>query len=157
MPIRMASLDDIDTLVEARFAYFAAEGWEVSPAQQERIEANLCAYYLAHMNVDFFAAFVEEQGEVASVAFLAVSARPANPSFPTGKVGMILNVLTYAKHRRKGYATQAMEALIGEARNQNLSYIELSASPAGRPLYERLGFVKALKSEHFTDMKLSLL
>ena len=152
--VRMASYDDIDMLVRARFDYFAAEKWEVSDEQYIAIKANLIEYYPEHLNIDFFAAIAETGGQTASVAFLAIAEMPAGLSFPTGKTGTVLNVLTYPEHRRKGYATAVMAALIGEARRQNLSYIELSASEAGKPLYQKLGFTE--KPSCFTGMRLPL-
>ena len=157
MLVRLASLNDIDILVKVRFDYFDAENWEVSFKQRKAIEASLRKYYSKYLNVDFFAALVEIDSKIASVAFLAISNRPANLSFPTGKIGTILNVLTYPEYRKKGYATTTMNALICEARNQNLSYIELSSSESGKSLYKKLGFIESVKSEHFTEMKLSLL
>lgn len=157
MKVRMATLKDVDILVKARFDYFAAEKWELSSDEKTVIGTQLQQYYPEHLDRDFFAAFVEDdEGIIASTAFLLISERPANLSWPTGKTGMILNVHTYPEYRRKGYATSIMNLLIEEAKRQNLSYIELSASPHGKPLYEKLGF-QALGSSDFTDMKLSLL
>jgi len=152
----MATPNDIDTLVNLRFDYFAAEQWEVSPAQREAIEASLRAYYTEQLNRNFFAALVEDGGEIVSTAFLAVFVRPANMAFPTGKIGTVMNVLTYPAHRRKGYAAAAVRALIDIAREQNLSYIELLSSAAGRPLYQKLGFVETARDEHLTEMKFML-
>jgi GNAT superfamily N-acetyltransferase len=153
--IRMASLDDIEKLVKVRFDYFASENWEVSPKQHQDIETNLRQYYSTCLNTDFFAAFVEEADVLASAAFLAVSTMPANLSCPTGKKGTVLNVLTYPDYRRKGYASRTMSALISKAKELNLSYIELSASELGKPIYEKLMFIEAAKSR-FTEMRLSL-
>lgn len=112
--------------------------------------------YKKYMNTVFFAALVGVDNEIASVAFLAFSNRPANSFFPTGKTGTFFNVLTYPEYRKKGYATLTMNLLIETARNQNLSYVELSASEAGKPLYQKLGFMESKLSAHFTKMKLSL-
>ncbi len=155
--IRMASLDDIDKLIKVRFDYFATEKWEVSSEQKKVIEANLRQYYSTYLNTDFYVAIVEVENEIASVAFLAISAKPANLSFPTGRIGTVLNVLTYPKYRKKGYAASAMKMLINEAKKQKLSYVELSASELGKPLYQKLGFEELNPSTHFTEMKLSLL
>ena len=157
MSIRMASMNDFETFIKVRFDYFTAENWKVSVEQREIIESNLRQYYSAYLNTDFFAAFAEENNEIASVAFLAISRKPANLSFPTGKIGTILNVLTYPQYRKKGYATGAMNALICEAKRRNLSYLELSSTESGKSLYKKLGFIDSLPSENFTDMKLSLL
>lgn len=153
----MASLSDIDLLVKVRFDYFTAEDWKLSPERRRAFEATLRQYYTNHLNIDFFAFFVEVAGDIASVAFLAVSEKPANPSFPTGKTGTVLNVLTYPAYRRKGYATKALDAIVSEAKKRNLSCLELSASDAGKPLYEKLAFKAKEPSAHFTEMKRSLL
>jgi len=73
----------------------------------------------------------------------------------TGKTGMILNVLTCLEYRRMGYAAVAMNLLIEKARQQDLSYIELSASELGKLLYKKLGFQES-ESSHFTQMKMFL-
>ena len=155
--IRLASSHDIEKLIQVRFDYFAAEEWEVSVEQYQTIKTSLRQYYTKYINIDFFAAFVEENTEIASVAFLAITHKPANLGFPTGKIGTILNVLTYPEYRKKGYAISTMNALISEAKKQNCSYVELSASESGKSIYKKLGFVEIVGSERFTEMKLSLL
>ena len=152
----MASKDDIDILIKVRFDYFDTEELDISPEQKVLIETNLKQYYSKHIGLDFYAAFVETDGEIASVAFLAIAEKPANLSWPTGKIGTMLNVLTFPKYRRKRYATSILNELIGEARKQKLSYIELSASESGKPLYHKLGFMER-KSSNFVGMKLNLL
>ena len=153
---RMANHSDIEKLIISRFDYFDAENWEVSIDKRIVIESNLKLYFEKHLNTDFFAAIVDVDNKIASIAFLVISEKPANLSFPTGKTGTVFNVLTYPEHRKKGYATHTMKALIEEAKKQSLSYIDLSASEAGKPLYEKLGFQEKEVS-HFIGMKLSLL
>ena len=154
--VKMATTDDIEDLIKVRFAYFEAEKWDVTNEQRVEITSNLRRYFSKQLNNNFFAALVKKDDEIVSVAFLAISEVPANLSFPTGKTGVILNVLTYPNHRKKGYATCTMCALIEEAKRQNLSYITLSASEAGKPLYRKLGFCTTEPSSQFTDMKLLL-
>jgi GNAT superfamily N-acetyltransferase len=158
MNARMANINDIDVLIKIRFEYFTAENWEVNNEKRETISSRLHLYYSKHINLDFFAAFVEDDfGNIVSTSFLAISEKPANIfSFPTGKTGTILNVFTYPKYRRVGYATMTLNLLIEEAKRQNLSYLELSASDSGKPLYKKLGFQELIHS-HFTEMKMSLL
>jgi GNAT superfamily N-acetyltransferase len=98
----------------------------------------------------------DDSRNIVSTAFLVIFEKPANLSWPTGKTGMILNVLTYPQYRRMGYAINTMNLLIEKAKQQNLSYIELSASDLGKPLYKNLGF-QELEPSHFTEMKMSLL
>ena len=129
MNTRMATYSDIDTLIKVRFDYFAAEQWELSNDNRDLISSQLQQFYSKHLNLDFFAAFVEDDtGNVVSTAFLEIFEKPANLLWPTGKTGMILNVLTYPEYRRMGHATNTMNLLIEKAKQQNLSYVELSAS-----------------------------
>lgn len=155
--IRFADRNDIQKLIQVRFDYFSNEKFVIKDDQKEKITLQLREYYAAHLNQDFFAAFAEEDdGTIVSTAFLTVIEKPANLNFPTGKTGLILNVLTYPEHRRKGYATQVLNILIEEARKHNLSYMELSASESGKPLYQKLGFEEP-NPNGFTPMKLSLM
>lgn len=157
MIFRMATADDIDSLITVRFDYFKAENWEVTDEKKVLIQSQLQRYYPAHLNLDFFAGLaVDNACGIASVAFLAISEKPANLSFPTGRTGTILNVLTYPQYRNMGYATEVLKLNIAEAKRQELSFIELSASEMGKPLYKKLGF-QELKPLHFTEMRLALL
>lgn len=157
MPIRLARHNDIHTLITARFDYFKTEGWFLSDQEQAAFTLKLQEYYTQHLAHDFFAALVEDDGGcLLATAFLVISEKPANPSWPTGKTGTILNVLTYPEHRRRGYAGMAMTLLLDTAKKRDLSYLELSASEMGRPLYEKLGFREQHPTNH-TEMRLGLL
>jgi predicted N-acetyltransferase YhbS len=52
-------------------------------------------------------------------------------------VGMIL---VDPAHRRRGVGTALMEAVLGYLRERGVATVKLDATPAGRPIYERLGF-----------------
>lgn len=155
--LRMATADDIDLLIRLRLDFFATEdALKIPRGGQAIIESSLRSYYAKHLNVDFFAALVEEHGKIASTAFLVLYEKPANRAFPTGRTATVLNVFTYPDCRRRGYAMQALRMLVGQARKENASYIELSATKAGRALYKRLGF-KETEEALFVHMQLSLL
>ncbi len=155
MTVRFASKEDTELLTKVRFDFFAEENWDISNDLRQTIKDQLDSYYNEHLNKDFFAVFAEHEGNIASVAFLVIIEKPANIFFPTGKVGLILNVLTYSRYRQKGYATMVLNALIEKAKEQNASFIELSASPMGKKLYEKLGFAYS-ERPNMTPMKLNL-
>ena len=157
MNTRLANHKDIDVLIKLRFDYYTSENWEITKEKSDLFHSQLLKYYSKHLNIDFFAALVEnDNGNIVSCAFLAISEMPANLSVPTGKKGAILNVLTYPECRKRGYATKAMNLLIEEAQRQDLSFIELMASELGMPLYRKLGFQEP-KYSSFTRMKMELL
>jgi GNAT superfamily N-acetyltransferase len=157
METRFASSDDISTLIRLRFDFFAEEeDWNVPYGKAAMLSERLQEYFEAHLNRDFFAVLAEEDGVPASVAFLVIFDKPANVFFPTGRTGLILNVLTYPAYRKRGYATKLLTMLIDKAKTEQSSFIELSATRAGKPLYEKLGFTEVSRPS-LTEMKLLLI
>lgn len=151
MEYRRAKLGEIEELVKARLAYLEAEYKEMTEEQAKKIRSSLPSYYEKHLNQDFFAYLGVDGDEVVSSVFLLVMERPANPSFITGKVGTILNVYTQPDYRRRGIALELMSMAVEDGRNMELSYLELEATSDGKPLYEKVGFVK--KKSEFTSMR----
>jgi GNAT superfamily N-acetyltransferase len=122
--------------------------------QEEQVRGKLEPYFAEHLDRDLIVAVAETpKNKLVSTAFLILSYRPANPSFITGKVGTLLNVYTYPEYRGKGVATQVVSYLIDEAKKFDVSMIELTATPAGKPLYDKLGF----RIPHYTGMRLRLI
>lgn len=52
----------------------------------------------------------------------------------------VVNVFTEPAHRRRGLSRRLMQELITWCRANGITRITLHAAPAGRPLYESLGF-----------------
>ncbi len=62
-------------------------------------------------------------------------------------VGM---VLVDPEHRKKGLGTKLLEAAIRHLDNKKVSTIKLDATPQGKPLYEKLGFISEYEIERWT-------
>jgi GNAT superfamily N-acetyltransferase len=58
-----------------------------------------------------------------------------------GKLGLLINVFTEPDWRRRGVGMLVMQQVIEWSREQCLDRLILHASDAGRPLYEKMGFV----------------
>ncbi|MDR2945400.1 MAG: GNAT family N-acetyltransferase, partial [Candidatus Adiutrix sp.] len=97
-------------------------------------------YYRKHLGQNFWAFLAEDDGRPAGAAFLSVYERPANPGIPNGLWGEVSNVFIYPEYRKRGLATALMQRLITLARERGVSRLDLSATEAGRPVYEKLGF-----------------
>lgn len=151
---RMAAITDLEALIQLRMDYLAEDRGRLSEGEKAAVAAQLREYIPRHMGDSFVAWLAETEGRVAAAAFLVISEKPANPSFITGKTGTVMNVLTYPEYRRRGIATELIKRLIDEARERGLSYVELSATEAGKPLYEKLGFVET--QSQYTGMKYQL-
>jgi len=76
------------------------------------------------------------------VACAAVSVLPGVPA--PGRLDMrsalLHNVHTLPEFRRRGFARRLVETAVAWCRDQGFSSLTLSASNAGRPLYESMGF-----------------
>ena len=153
MEIRKASVDDIHTLIELRLDYLREDNGTITEEQEQTIQNNLCEYLPKHLaDGDFIAFLAEENNIVVSCAYLVIQEKPPNLQFVSGKTGLILNVLTYPEHRRKGYAFGVLTALIQEAKSLGVCQLELSATTDGKPLYEKLGFTIPT----YTSMRLNI-
>lgn len=67
---------------------------------------------------------------------------PPHPSHPSDdRRGYVLNVFVEPVHRGKGIARRLMQAADEEFARRQLGYVVLHATSAGRPLYDRLGWL----------------
>jgi|AGTN01.1.fsa_nt_gi N-acetylglutamate synthase and related acetyltransferases len=149
---RKATPADIGALIELRFAYLAEDCGEVGEEERKAISSQLSDYFKRQIGNNFSAYLAETDGKPIAAVYMAVAEKPANPAFITGKTATVLNVFTYPEYRRKGVATRLLKMLIDEAKTMNISYLELSATDDGKPLYEKLGF--ECSQSKYTLMKL---
>jgi len=156
MNYRKATIEDVDLLVKLRLDYLIADKGNLTEDEKTDIIKQLYEYLPRHINKDLFVLLVEENGLCIATAFLLIIEKPANPSFITGKTALFLNVLTYPECRNRGVATKILKTLIEEAKQMNVSYIELSATEDGKNIYEKLGFVSK-QSTKYCEMILELI
>lgn len=154
MQIRKAALTDIDLLIRLRID-FLGELHPLSPGESETISASLRDYFGRHIPAGTCMAMLAFDGEEpVSTAYLGICEKPANRSFVNGVTATLLNVWTHPNYRRQGIATGLIRALIEDARQAGVSSIDLSATEAGRPVYEKLGFEP---DPFYTEMRLILM
>lgn len=139
--IRLASLDDVVTLVEHRRGMFYDMGYRDNVAL-DSMAAKFQPWLLARMNSGEYLAWlvVAPGGSIAAGAGLWLMDWP--PHMIGGGVrGNILNVYTIDEFRRRGLARRLVEVAIRWCRENRVDTIVLHASPDGRGLYESMGFV----------------
>ncbi len=140
MEIRPAAPADREGLVALRFA-FLEEFRHIGRDVRERLEPELYRYFDKHIGADDFIAMLGFEDErLCSAAFLTVCDAPPNDQYPNGRLGYVFNVYTLPACRGKGYAGRIMQRLVREAKARGVTAINLNASDAGRPIYERIGF-----------------
>ncbi len=140
MDVERANAGDIDALVEMRLAYLLEDNGFLSDGEVAAIRSGLPGYYREHLGKDLVVFIVREGQAIVSCAFLLEIDKPMSPAFLSGRTGTVLNVYTRPSHRRRGYAALLMKALLAEARNRDLSVVELKATEDGYALYQTVGF-----------------
>lgn len=155
MEICRAQKSDIEKLINLRLEYLNSDYGKLKPEQEKEIVSQLETYFITHIDRDFIAYIANDLHRGIAGAFLVISEKPANPNFITGKTGVILNVYTRPEYRKQGIATRLLTELIREARALNLSYLELSSTREGEPVYRKLGFKE--KELHYKELRLNLI
>ena len=143
MELRRATLSDIETLIRLRMEFLTDGGYRSENDARTDLEARLRAYFESAIHSgEFVAVLAEEDGKVASAAYLSITRRYSRRVEAIVPCGMIYNVYTPPEFRRRGLATRVLEELLCAAKELALDSVELLASEAGKPLYEKLGFAE---------------
>lgn len=142
MRVEKAGPADADALTEMRLAYLTEDFGGLEEEEASEIRKGLPSYFRRHLGRDL-SVFVAREGEaIVTCAFLLMLEKPMSPAFRNGKTGMVLNVYTRPAFRRRGCARAVMAALMEEARERELSAVELKATEEGVPLYRFAGFTE---------------
>ena len=139
--VRRASTAELEILVGHRRSMFADMGYE-DQATLDSMAARFRSWVLEHMEAaDYHAWLVyAPDGSVAAGAGLWLMDWPPHMIGKSMRRGNILNVYTDARFRRRGLARLLMEEIVAWCKNNGVDTIILHASPAGRSLYESMGF-----------------
>ena len=134
-------IDDLDLFIKLRIDFLSETNKELTETNKEFIINSLEKYYKEHLlKNEFIGIICEYNSIIVSTAYLAISEKPANYHFINGKIGTLLNVYTYPEYRKNGISTKIMEIIIKEAKEQNVSEIELIATEDGEKMYFKFGF-----------------
>ena len=140
MRLRKAAAEDTEKLIAIRIDFLADHTGCLDEDVESHLRLQLSRYYKDHLNRDFFAWIAEDDERFVSSVFMTITERPANTRVTNGRLATINNVFTYPEYRRNGLAASLFEKILAEAREQNVTDVELVASRDGRPLYEKFGF-----------------
>lgn len=139
MEYRVATTDDVETLVELRKQLVAACG---APAQD--VDAELRDYFQKKLTggslVEWLA--IENGQAVATAALVFYDFIPSDAN-KSGVRGYITNMYIAPEHRRKGVATALLGRLAEEAKVRGVKRLWLHAAEMGRPVYVKFGFREA--------------
>jgi len=149
--VRLATLDDVPTIVTQRHAMFADMG-DGTPESLDRMDAGFAPWLVEKMTAGEYLgwfALDENDRPVAGVG-LWVQPWPVGPVDQIGKRAYLMNVYTEPHCRGRGLARHLVRISLDWSRERGLKTALLNASDAGRPIYESLGF------RQWNEMGLSL-
>jgi GNAT superfamily N-acetyltransferase len=128
--IEPATAADIPALTRLR----AEQGWHPSPRLLRTIHAwEGGRIFLIRQST------LADPGPLSSLA--GQSPIATTSAIAAGTVGVIGNVIVRAEYRNRGLGRVIMEATLRWLRERGVRHVVLAATPEGRPLYARLGFV----------------
>ena len=134
--IRLATQDDIDTLVALRLRFLNEIGYAgdgVTDAIRE--------YVLQSLPKGEFTAWVAEaKSQVIATGGLVYCQKVPHGRNLSGREGFVLNMYTLPEWRGRGIATALMEVIVQHVRQQGITCIRLHASEDGAGIYTKLGF-----------------
>ena len=147
MELRRATKEDIAKMIEMRFLYLEEDLGSITEKDRAAMMQQLPNYFMKNLNQSLLAYLAIEDGIVASTVMMSIMEKPANPRFITGRTGTLLNVYTRPEYRRQGIARRLIEQALSDAKEMNLSYVDLQATKDGYPLYKSIGFQEP-KADH---------
>jgi GNAT superfamily N-acetyltransferase len=139
--VRTASVEDVEHILHHRRAMFEEIGY-ADHAVLEDVEDLSRAYFEKALRLGRYKAWLAEDlnGQVVGGGGIVVADWPGYPGEHRAERAWILNMYTEPGARRCGVAKRLVEAMIEWCRTSGFGIVSLHASPAGRPLYEAIGF-----------------
>ncbi|MBO2517416.1 MAG: hypothetical protein CW338_09160 [Clostridiales bacterium] len=135
-----ASKADSGELTRLRIAYIEDGHSPLGSREKEDLEKRLPDYFERKLGNELMAFTAKDGDRMIAAALLLIIEMPANASLPNGLYGKVLSVYTEPAYRGKGICTRLMKDLLACGKERGLGRIDLSAAPAGYPVYKKLGF-----------------
>jgi GNAT superfamily N-acetyltransferase len=149
--IRKAGVDDLKDILHHRRAMFEEMGFQ-DIATLDRVDDVSREYFTEALRIGTYKGWLAEEPNRRIVAGGGIASAnwPGFPGENLAKRAWILNMYTEPEARRCGVAKRLLQAMLDWCRTTGFRTVSLHASPAGRPLYEAVGF------QSTNEMKLTL-
>lgn len=137
MELRLATMDDMETLITFRKQLLIDEGAIPNEMDKELIEYFTSVF---EDNSLYQLLMIEDNKPIATGGFLAMKFPPGFKNH-SGMKAYICNMYTVDAYRGKGIATTILDALFEETNKRGIANSFLNASIQGKPLYLKKGFI----------------
>lgn len=149
--LRSATESDLPVLTAFRGQMFRDMGW-TDEERLEQLAPRYEAYLRERWGVGEFASWIAEQdGQAVGAVSVLWERVPPTVRNLSGRQAYILGLYVVPSGRRQGIARRLLESALTYARDEGADVVALHYSPAGRGLYEQLGFVESPEMRLFTD------
>ncbi len=134
---RPAVAEDAAEIVHLGALMFKAVG--ARPTPQWALEST--ELIKERLGVDLLGFVIDApEGGLAACGLVNIAPRLPRPGRTSRQVAYVQWVSTAPQHHRRGHARAIMDAIVEETDRRGIEVIELHSTPAGRRLYETLGF-----------------
>jgi GNAT superfamily N-acetyltransferase len=143
VPIRRATVDDIEALVELRVAMQRENVADDVEVEWAAVGEACRRYFAETLPPELFVVFVTEaEGRIIATSGLSFVSRPPGSTSYSQSEGYVTNVYTVPAWRGKGVATAVLNSTIEYAKEQGARLVYLHTSDSGRSVYQKLGFAQ---------------
>ena len=149
---KKATMEDIALLTKTRITVLRAANKLSDDTDMSEVEKESYDYYKDALERDTHTAYLVFDDE-RFVGAGGVSYFKVMPTYhnKTGSKAYIMNMYTDPGYRRQGIAFETLRLLVEDAKERGIKAISLEATEAGRPLYEKFGFVKMNDEMELTE------
>ena len=139
LEVRRPAQHDIPILAELRVAQLLEEG----ARETVDLRPALVDHYSRHLDDGTLLALLAlDADRIVATGAISVVEKPPYFGCPTGRIGLVSSMFTDPAYRRQGIARDLLCRLVDEAQAHGCGAIQITASDAGVPLYESVGFVR---------------
>ena len=139
--IRLATINDIDSLVELRIKLLNEANINIINYDWNKYSQVLRTFYYNGISDGSVIAYIAEQNEdiiaVSIMCFYNITPLLDNLD---GKMALLSDMYTIPKYRNNGFGTSLLNYIIEHAKQLGYKKIILNATDSGRKLYEKYGF-----------------
>ncbi len=139
--VRIATFDDIDSLVELRIELLKESINNIGNYDWDKYSQKLKEFYSEGLSNKKFIAYLVEEDKyiVATCMMYFYNITPLLYNLD-GKMALLTDMYTMPKYRNRGYGMSLLKSIMGHAKELGYVKVTLNATDSGRKVYERYGF-----------------
>ncbi|MBC8061888.1 MAG: viroplasmin family protein [Clostridiaceae bacterium] len=139
--IRIATIDDIDSLVKLRIRLLKEANSNIENYDWNKYSDALKVFYSDSLIDGKVIAFlVEQNGNIVATSIICFYNITPLLYNLDGKMALLTDMYTIPEYRNKGFATTLLSNIMEHTKKMGYLKVVLNATDAGRKLYEKYGF-----------------